>query len=281
VTFNQYGRDFPMGGMNEKGLVVELMWLDGTRYPDPDDRPETGVLEWIQMQLDLRDSVADVLAHLNDVRIAGSAPLHYLVADPAGSAATVEFLDGRPVVHTGDTLPVPALANDTYASSLAWLRSGGARGSGTGAAWTGGSRDRFGRAARLMEAQRAGDAPLVPAAFEILSAVAQGRATRWSIVYDMPRRAVSFRTSRHAPIRSLALEGLDLACGGPVLMLADINAPLSGDIRPDLVPWTAGANLDLVSGSYRQVSFLRNTPREEIEAVAAQPLSSVCATGPS
>src|SRR5215470_5207291 len=28
VTFNQYGRENPMGGMNEAGLVIELMWLD-------------------------------------------------------------------------------------------------------------------------------------------------------------------------------------------------------------------------------------------------------------
>src|SRR5262245_16558992 len=29
VTFNQYGRDAPSGGMNEAGLVIELMWVDG------------------------------------------------------------------------------------------------------------------------------------------------------------------------------------------------------------------------------------------------------------
>ena len=33
ISFNQYGKEFPTGGMNEKGLVVELMWLDETRYP--------------------------------------------------------------------------------------------------------------------------------------------------------------------------------------------------------------------------------------------------------
>lgn len=33
TTFNQYGKEFPTGGMNEKGLVVELMWADGTQYP--------------------------------------------------------------------------------------------------------------------------------------------------------------------------------------------------------------------------------------------------------
>ena len=36
ITFNQYGKEFPTGGMNEKGLVVELMWLDGARYSEKD-----------------------------------------------------------------------------------------------------------------------------------------------------------------------------------------------------------------------------------------------------
>jgi choloylglycine hydrolase len=40
VTFNQYGQDLPQGGMNEAGLVVEILWLDDTTYPEPDDRSE-------------------------------------------------------------------------------------------------------------------------------------------------------------------------------------------------------------------------------------------------
>src|SRR4030095_6709679 len=52
ITFNQYGKEFPNGGMNEKGLVVEMMWLDGTKFPDPDNRSPLNVLQWIQYQLD-------------------------------------------------------------------------------------------------------------------------------------------------------------------------------------------------------------------------------------
>ena len=39
VTFNQYGRELPCGGMNEGGLVLETMWLTGTAYPIRDDIP--------------------------------------------------------------------------------------------------------------------------------------------------------------------------------------------------------------------------------------------------
>ena len=48
ITFNQYGKEFPHGGMNEAGLVVELMWLDGTAYPAEDSRPALNELQWIQ-----------------------------------------------------------------------------------------------------------------------------------------------------------------------------------------------------------------------------------------
>ena len=59
LTFNQYGREFPSGGINEKGLVVELMWLDDTRYPAPDGRGELPTLQWIQYQLDTAANVDD------------------------------------------------------------------------------------------------------------------------------------------------------------------------------------------------------------------------------
>jgi choloylglycine hydrolase len=104
VTFNQYGREFPTGGMNEKGLVVELMWLDETVYPRRDSRPAVSVLEWIQYQLDRYASVQEVLAHAEEIRIAGRVPLHYLVADRSGAAATCPASWNR---HFAKRTPIP------------------------------------------------------------------------------------------------------------------------------------------------------------------------------
>ncbi|HMK02730.1 MAG TPA: linear amide C-N hydrolase, partial [Ferruginibacter sp.] len=119
ITFNQYGKEFPTGGMNEKGLVVELMWLDGTTYPAADGRPAMGVLQWIQYQLDNSATTADVIATDPKIRISEKGtPIHYLVADAGGSVATIEFLDGKMVVHKDKDLPFPVLTNDSYASSL-------------------------------------------------------------------------------------------------------------------------------------------------------------------
>src|SRR5215470_657433 len=119
ITFNQYGKEFPTGGMNEKGLVVELMWLEGAKYPKPDDRPAVNVLQWIQYQLDRSAMVDDVIASDKIVRITGKdTPLHYLVADAGGHVATIEFLDGKMVVHRGKELPFAVLTNSTYDASI-------------------------------------------------------------------------------------------------------------------------------------------------------------------
>src|SRR5688572_12628309 len=97
ITFNQYGKEFPHGGMNERGLVVELMWLQETQYPESDDRASINVLQWIQYQLDNCANIGEVIATDKKLRIdpAAGAPLHFLVADGSGKAATIEFIDGK------------------------------------------------------------------------------------------------------------------------------------------------------------------------------------------
>src|SRR5713101_5515432 len=80
VTFNQFGRDNPMTGMNEKGLMVSQMWLDETKYPPADSRPAIGILEWIQYSLDRHASVAEVLADAEVLRPMSWVTIHYLVA---------------------------------------------------------------------------------------------------------------------------------------------------------------------------------------------------------
>ena len=69
VTFNQYGRENPTGGMNEMGLVVEQMWLDETEYPKADSRPTVGTQEWTQYLLDNSATTAEALKNAEGVRI--------------------------------------------------------------------------------------------------------------------------------------------------------------------------------------------------------------------
>lgn len=262
VTFNQYGRDFPSGGINEKGLTIELMWLDGSRYPAADARPAVDVLQWIQYNLDSHATVAEVLKADRSLRIsATSVPIHYLVADRQGQVATVEFLNGRMVAHTGKKLPVAALANDPYAESLQESRTE--------------DRSRFARAAQRVRGFKAKGTDAVGYAFETLAQVAQGSYTQWSIVYEVDRGRVHFRTRDRRKIRSLDLKDVDFSCSTPVRVL-DLDADAEGDVARRLVPYTREINRELVTAAFRKTEFLADTPQSEIETVVRYPESAVC-----
>ena len=270
ITFNQFGRDHPMGGMNEAALVLELMWLDETRYPARDRRAPLGVLEWIQYQLDTAGTVGEVLDSHQTVRIEGGAPLHYLVSDAAGGAATIEFLDGKLVAHTEDSLPVPVLTNSTYRESLGFLNARGGKGpAGSG------SRERFARAAsRLETLKRSGTEDPISALFGVLADVAQVN-TRWSIVYDQTKRMIHFRTDVHRRVRYVAMDAFSFACADGAQLL-DIDTRVEGDVSKKLKPYSTAANLAFITRTHAASSVTRNTSAAEVAAIATHPGTSTC-----
>lgn len=272
VTFNQFGRDNPMTGLNEKGLMVSQMWLDETRYSPADARPVIGILEWIQYNLDRHASVAEVLANAETVRpMSRAATIHYLVTDATGDTAAVEFLDGKLVVHRGAAMPVRALANSTYADSVAAFER--AKGKGEMPTTTS-SLDRFVRAAMLAGG---GNADPIGRGFEILAAVAQPYFTRWSIVYNLSAGEVYFRTDGNRAIRRFALAGFDFSCGTPVKML-DVGAGDAGDVGAAFVDYSVAANRALIESSFTKTPFLREVPAASRDAFASHPgATSSCA----
>ncbi len=274
VTFNQYGRDFPSGGMNEAGLAIELMWLEESRYPGNDARRTVDVLQWIQYQLDTQATVAEVLASNRTIRIVSGAPLHYLVADRTGKVATVEFLDGRLVAHSGENLPVAVLTNDTYDRSLRYERDLGDKPAPQDVR----SLSRFARTVERVEGFVAaggnGKKDAVAYAFETLDQAAQP-STRWSLVYELDRLRVHFRTRERRPIRDLSFADLDFRCSQPVRVL-DLAADVEGDVARRLVTYRREMNRKIVETSYRNTPFLATTPEAEIERLTRVPESATC-----
>ncbi len=62
------GKSTP-GGMNEKGLVANTLYLTDTEYEDPDDRPGLSNLIWAQYALDKFGTVSEALEGLESVRV--------------------------------------------------------------------------------------------------------------------------------------------------------------------------------------------------------------------
>jgi hypothetical protein len=271
VTFNQYGREFPSGGINEAGLVIELMWHEDGRYPAPDARPTLGCLQWIQYQLDTAATVDELLASDARVRIDSPVPLHFLVADREGRVAAVEFLDGRLVAHTGERLPLAALTNSSYADSVAYVRQ--LEAARTPAPKGPASLARFARAAERLH--RAGDGDAVAFAFDTLAALAQPGSTQWSIVYEPAAGRVHFRTLARRTIRTVRLSGLDFGCSSAGKSF-DLAAEASGDITAALAPYSAEANADLVRRSFAKTPFLAAAGEEIARLQTAYPQTVTC-----
>jgi choloylglycine hydrolase len=196
--------------MNEAGLVIEVMWLESTRYPAADARPALDGLQWIQYQLDQFATVAEVVAHADAVRVASPyGKLHYL------------------------------LTNSSYAESAAFLRKH------TAAVGTG-SLQRFARAAGLVEKRVAGDP--VAAAFGILEQVSQGAYSKWNLVYEPAQKRVWFRSRGAWDIKTVSLRDFDANCQSPVAAL-DLATPGKGEMAARFRPYDPSQNRRLVEQS--------------------------------
>lgn len=275
VTFNQYGRENPTGGMNEAGLVVEQMWLDETEYLKDETLPAVGTQEWIQYLLDNSATVEEAIKNAKGVRIVSDVKVHYLISDKNGNAASVEFLNGKLVVHTGESMAVQTLTNDTYEKSLSYSKT-----TPIEKATTAGSLDRFARAAHKTEGfgkQTKAEQDAVNYAFEILSNVAQKGYTQWSIVYDQKRGKIYFRTLQSPQIKMVDTRAFDYSCGTSVKMF-DMNSKESGEVTTKFTDYTRQANRDLIERSFSGTDFLKDIPAMIRNFVAAYPEGFSCSS---
>jgi choloylglycine hydrolase len=279
VTFNQYGRENPSGGMNEAGLVVELMWLDDTTYPAADARPAVDTLEWIQYQLDSFATVEEVIKANENVRISSLVKLHYLVNDRSGNSASIEFLGGKLVAHTGEKMPVSALANDTYEKSWTYAKSIESFGGTKKLPQSAASLDRFTRAAlKVKEFEKTAAKNPVEYAFAVLDDVAQKGYTQWSIVYDQKAGKIYFRTLASREIKSIDTKSFDYSCGSAVKII-DVNTNKGGDVTGSFADYTSKANRDLIDRSFNGTEFLRQIPASARDRFAKHTESFACAGG--
>ena len=152
----------PFDGMNEKGLVVSMAAVPGARAPRL--AHTTGELGVMRLALDHAANVAQAVAIFKTTAVDFSSgpPLHYLVADPSGAHAVIEYVGGHVHVVNADVM-----TNFTLSAKH-------------------GQPDHRFRSATATLAR----GPLTSAgAMDLLRRVRQP-ITRWSAVYDMRHRTV-------------------------------------------------------------------------------------------
>lgn len=285
ITFNQIGKEFPYGGMNEKGLVVEMMWLEDTKYPEPDKRSAIMEVQWIQYQLDNFSTVKEVIQSNSKIRISQSwSKLHYLVCDRSGDAASIEFIDGKFVCHTGQDLPVRVLTNDTYDKCLDFMKAYREFEWKDKVAHTSlESKDRFVKIAKRLEEFETGNIkPAVEYAFDILSSVSAGKVrgacTAWSIIYDLNNLQINFKTFENRNIRIVKFSDFDFACSAPSKVL-DITKDIKGDVYEHFFQYTKTINrilIQTVFNIYKKAGFIKDIPAYAVAFLANYPETLKC-----
>lgn len=267
ISFNQIGREFPYGGMNETGLVIEQMWLNETQYPEMDERHGLTELQWIQYQLDVSATVQDVINSDTLVRISPQsvATLHFLVADAAGNKAVVEYLNGKMKVYTETGLPHPVLANCPYERSLDYMNHQETGDEKSFSGWTQNSSGRFATVAKMIDNNQQQEP--VDFAWSVLDSVSQDGSTQWSIVYGITDRSIFVKTRLNPMVRKIELASFCFSAGCSEKHQADIHSSLNP--AKDFTAFSFESNLAVLNEVCNQVDFLgNNMPQQARNATA-------------
>lgn len=97
-------------GMNEKGLVANLLWLAESQYEKYDGKkPGLAISAWVQYVLDSYQTVDEAVADLakeNFTIVTANVPgtkrmanLHLAISDPSGDNAIFEYVNGKLDIH--------------------------------------------------------------------------------------------------------------------------------------------------------------------------------------
>ena len=205
VTFNQFGKEFPFGGMNEKGLVVELMLIQG-KYPKLDKRTAVNELQWVQYQLDNSSTVNQVVLSDKSIRISKiNQHLHFLVCDSLGSTAVIEFSEKGMSVYQNESLPIPVLENDRYSTSLIKHKNR--------------KKCRFSTAASMLDEYpsqgNSKNSEIIDYSLDVLDRVALSGS--WSIVYDLAHMTIYFKTASRSALKKIKLDTFNFNCSAKSL----------------------------------------------------------------
>jgi penicillin V acylase-like amidase (Ntn superfamily) len=263
ITFNQWGKEFPSGGMNEKGLIVVQTTYFKTKYPNPDTRPALSELQWIQFQLDNFSNVQEVVENDRLLRITNnSIPLHYMICDKSGSVAVIEFIDGKMICHKDIGLTYPVLANDSYEDSLMELK----KYKGFGGSFeipTNSTGPKFGNfiiASDFVKKYNETE-NILDYSFKILSYSSEPKRTQWSVVFDIKNMDIHFRSLDNNKIKKIALNNFDYACNSAVKML-----DVSTDNADSFVVYSNSIDADYIKRAYNNpaISWIKEVVPETI-----------------
>ncbi|WP_407932880.1 MULTISPECIES: linear amide C-N hydrolase [unclassified Dysgonomonas] len=229
-------------GMNEKGLVANLLWLAESAYPEWDGKkPGLSIAAWVQYMLDSFATVDEAVAEVqkgtfevvSDMMPDGSrmATLHLSISDATGDNAIFEYIDGKLVIHHDRSYQVMTnspIFDQQLALNNYWKNIGGL----TFLPGTNRAADRFVRASYYINViPKVEDTRVaVSSVFSVIrnTSVPYGistpsepniSSTRWRTVSDQKDKVYYFESTLYPNVVWVDFKDIDFSEKAPVKML--------------------------------------------------------------
>lgn len=233
-------------GMNEKGLVANLLWLAESRYPEWDSQtPGLSIAAWVQYMLDNFATVDEAVAAMeagtfevvSDKMPDGSrmATLHLSISDATGDNAIFEYIDGKLQTHHNRAYQVMTnspVFDQQLALNDYWKGIGGT----VFLPGTNRASDRFVRASFYIHAipQVSDQREATAAVFSVIRNVSvplgistPGQpniaSTRWRTVSDQKNKLYFFESTTEPNVFWVDFRDVDFSSGAPVKKLDMLN----------------------------------------------------------
>lgn len=235
-------------GMNEKGLVANLLFLTESSYVRPNDnRPVMGLSIWTQYVLDNFATVEEVITELEkevfridapDLPNGAKSTLHLSISDATGNSAIFEYINGNLIIHAGRDYQVMT-NSPTYDKQLTlddyWKQIGGL----VMLPGTNRAADRFVRASFYIKAlpQTGNFHKAVAGVFSVMRNVSVPlgisipeqpfiASTRWRTVSDQKNKVYYFESTMSPDIFWVDFKDLNFNAGTPVRKLTLTNGEI-------------------------------------------------------
>jgi penicillin V acylase-like amidase (Ntn superfamily) len=221
-------------GMNEAGLVANVLWLVESSYPDYDGKtPGLSLAAWAQYALDNFASVqeaVDTLAKEPFTIVTDKVPgeerlatLHLSLSDASGDSAIIEYIDGKQVIHHSrehQVMTNSPIFEEQLALNEYWKQIGGT----VMLPGTNRAADRFARASFYVNAIPKAENPVeaIASTFSVIRNVSVPfgittpdqpniSSTRWRTVADHKRKLYFFESALTPNVFWVDLTKLDLS----------------------------------------------------------------------
>lgn len=230
-------------GVNEKGLMANMLWLVESEYPafGKSSKPGLTIAAWAQYMLDNFATVDEAVKAIEQepfTIVSDSVPgeerlttVHLSLSDSTGDSAIIEYIGGRQVIHHSRDYQVMT-NSPTFDEQLAlnsyWKQIGGT----TMLPGTNRAADRFARASFYINAIPKAEDPnrALASVFSVIrnASVPYGittpgepniSSTRWRTVFDHKRLLYFFESALTPNTFWVDLKAIDFSAGAPTRAL--------------------------------------------------------------